>query len=69
MNKRKLAALETRRKLLDAAKKIVCEKGMANTSIADITNSCGVACGTFIPILNAKKTSSTPSAARCIKKF
>ena len=47
MNKRKLAALETRRKLLDAAKKIVCEKGMANTSIADITNSCGVACGTF----------------------
>ena len=47
MNKRKLAALETRRKLLDAAKKIVCEKDMANTSIADITNSCGVACGTF----------------------
>ena len=47
MTNRELAALETRRKLLDAAKKIVCEKGMAHTSVAEITKSCGVACGTF----------------------
>lgn len=47
MTKRQMAALETRRKLLDAAKKIVCEKGMVNTSVAEITKACGVASGTF----------------------
>ena len=47
MTKRQMAALETRRKLLDAAKKIVCEKGMVNTSVAEIPKACGVASGTF----------------------
>lgn len=47
MTKRQMAALETRRKLLDAAKKIVCKKGMVNTSVAEITKACGVASGTF----------------------
>ena len=47
MTNRQMAALETRRKLLDAAKKIVCEKGMVNTSVAEITKACGVASGTF----------------------
>lgn len=47
MTNRQVAALETRRKLLDAAKKIVCEKGLVNTSVAEITKACGVASGTF----------------------
>ena len=47
MTNRQMAALEKRRKLLDAAKKIVCEKGMVNTSVAEITKACGVASGTF----------------------
>lgn len=47
MTNRQMAALETRRKLLDAAKKIVCEKRMVNTSVAEITKACGVASGTF----------------------
>lgn len=47
MTNRQMAALETRRKLLDAAKKLVCEKGLVNTSVAEITKACGVASGTF----------------------
>ena len=47
MTNRQMAALETRRKLLDAAKKIVCEKGMVNTAVAEITKACGVASGTL----------------------
>ncbi len=47
MTNRQLAALETKRKLLEAAKKIVCEKGLINTSIKEITKACGVSSGTF----------------------
>ena len=47
MTNRQLAALETRKKLLEAAKKIVSEKGLINTSIEEITKACGVSNGTF----------------------
>ena len=47
MTNRQLAALETKKKLMEAAKELVCEKGLANTSIAEITKKCGVANGTF----------------------
>ena len=47
MTNRQLAALETKRKLLETAKKIVGEKGLVNTSIEEITKACGVSwsCG------------------------
>ena len=48
MTNRRLAALETKRKLLEAAKRIVCEKGLVNTSIEEITKACGVSNGTFL---------------------
>ena len=40
MTNRQRAALETKRRLLDAAKAIVCEKGLANTSVEEITKAC-----------------------------
>lgn len=55
MNNRQLAALETKKKLLEAAKKIVCEKGLANTSIAEITRAAGVANGTFYTYFKRKE--------------
>lgn len=55
MTNRQLAALETRRKLLEAAKKIVCEKGLINTSIEEITKACGVSNGTFYTYFKRKE--------------
>ncbi len=56
MTNRLIAALETRRKLLETAKKLVCEKGLVNTSIEEITKACGVSNGTFYTYSNARKT-------------
>lgn len=47
MTNRQLAALETKQKLMDAAKKIICEKGLVNTSISEITKAAGVSNGSF----------------------
>lgn len=55
MTNRQLAALETKKKLLEAAKNIVCEKGLLNTSIEEITNACGVANGTFYTYFKRKE--------------
>ena len=55
MTNRQLAALETRRKLLEAAKKLVCEKGLVNTSIEEITKTCGVSNGTFYTYFKRKE--------------
>lgn len=55
MTNRQLAALETRRKLLEAAKKLVCEKGLVNTSIEEITKACGVSNGTFYTYFKRKE--------------
>lgn len=55
MTNRQLAALETRKKLLEAAKEIICEKGLVNTSISEITNACGVANGTFYTYFKRKE--------------
>lgn len=57
MTNRQLAALETKRKLMEAAKELISKKGLANTSIAEIIKKCGVPTGLFTPILNRKKTS------------
>ena len=55
MNSRQHAALETRRKLLEAAKSIICEKGLVNTSIEEITKTCGVSNGTFYTYFKRKE--------------
>lgn len=55
MTNRQLAAQETRRRLLEAAKKIICEKGLANTSIAEITKASGVSNGTFYTYFKRKE--------------
>ncbi len=55
MTNRQIAALETRRKLLEAAKKLVCEKGLAGTSIEEITKACGVSNGTFYTYFKRKE--------------
>ena len=55
MTNRQIAALETRHKLLDAAKKLICEKGLVNTSIEEITKACGVSNGTFYTYFKRKE--------------
>ena len=55
MTNRQLAALETKKKLLHAAKEIICEKGLANVSVAEITKKCGVANGTFYTYFKRKE--------------
>lgn len=55
MTNRQRAALETRRKLLEAAKTIICDKGLVNTSIEEITRACGVSSGTFYTYFKRKE--------------
>ena len=55
MTNRQLAAMETRKKLLEAAKKIISEKGLINTSIEEITKACGVSNGTFYTYFKRKE--------------
>ena len=52
---RQLAARETRKKLVDAAKRIISEKGLSNTSVDEITEACGVAKGTFYTYFKRKE--------------
>ena len=60
MTNRQLAALETKKKLLHAAKEIICEKGLANVSVAEITKKCGVANGTFYTYFKRKRFWTKP---------
>lgn len=55
MTNRQLAALETKKKLLDTAKRIIYEKGLVNTSVAEITKACGVSNGTFYTYFKRKE--------------
>lgn len=55
MTKRQLAAQETRKKLLEIAKHIICEKGLVNTSIGEITKASGVSNGTFYTYFKRKE--------------
>ncbi len=55
MTNRQMAALETRKRLVDAAKGIISEKGLANTSINEITDACGVSKGTFYTYFKRKE--------------
>lgn len=55
MTNRQLAALETKKKLLEAGKRLICEKGLANTSVEEITRTCGVSKGTFYTYFKRKE--------------
>ncbi len=55
MTNRKIAALETKRKLMETAEAIIREKGLVNTSIEEITKACGVSNGTFYTYFKRKE--------------
>lgn len=55
MNKRRQAAEETKKKIVDAAEKLIAEKGFDNVSVDDITSFCGVAKGTFYVYFKRKE--------------
>ena len=55
MTKRQEAALETRRRLMEAARKIICERGLAGTQVEEITRMCGVSKGTFYTYFKRKE--------------
>lgn len=55
MTNRQLAAQETRRKLIEASKRIICEKGLDNTSVEEITAAAGVSKGTFYTYFKQKE--------------
>ena len=55
MTNRQLAAIETKKKLIEAAKNIICEKGLINTSVEEITKACGVSNGTFYTYFKRKE--------------
>ena len=55
MTNRQMEALETRRKLLEAGKRIMTEKGMSNTCVEEITKAAGVSKGTFYTYFRRKE--------------
>ena len=55
MTNRKKAALETRRRLIVAARKIVCKRDFAEVSVADIAKEAGVAVGSFYVYFKRKE--------------
>ncbi len=55
MTNRQLAAAETRKKLVDTAKAIICDKGLTNTSVEEMTEACGVSKGTFYTYFKRKE--------------
>ena len=54
MTKRQEKALETKEKLIEAARKVIVDKGYKETSIEDITKVAGVATGTFYTYFKTK---------------
>ena len=55
MTNRQKAALETRKKLIEAARQIVSERGLAGTQVEEITKLCGVSKGTFYTYFKRKE--------------
>jgi AcrR family transcriptional regulator len=55
MGKRQIAALETRRRIIAAAEKLIREKGFENVGVSDITDEAGVAKGSFYTYFRRKE--------------
>lgn len=54
LTKRQQQAIETRKKLLDTAMRLISERGFDAVSVSDITSECGVASGTFYLYFKSK---------------
>ncbi len=52
---RQKRALETRHKIVEAAKKVIAEKGFKNVSVEDIVKEAGVATGSFYTYFKRKE--------------
>ena len=55
MNSRQKAARETRQKLLKTGKLLICQKGLDNISVEEITRAAGVSKGTFYTYFKRKE--------------
>lgn len=55
MTNRQLAAQQTKKKLMEACKELITKKGLAATSVDEITEACGVAKGTFYTYFKRKE--------------
>ena len=55
MTNRQAAAAETRKRLVAAAKDLICTKGLVNVSVEEITQACGVSKGTFYTYFKRKE--------------
>lgn len=55
MTGRQLAAQETKKKILAAAKRLIGERGLADVSVEEITEACGVAKGTYYTYFKKKE--------------
>ena len=55
MTNRQAAAAETRKRLVDVAKNLICTKGLVNVSVEEITQACGVSKGTFYTYFKRKE--------------
>lgn len=55
MTNRQLAAQQTRKKIINAAKALIAEKGFENTSIDDIAKKAGVSTGSFYTYFKKKE--------------
>ena len=55
MTGRQLAAQETKKKILAAAKRLIGERGLADVSVEEITEACGVAKGTYYTYFKKKQ--------------
>lgn len=55
MTTRQQTAAKTRARLMEAAKQLICEKGLAGTSVDEITERCGVSKGTFYTYFKRKE--------------
>lgn len=55
MNKREISAIETRKKILEAAKELLKTKGFNSINVLDITKEAGVAKGSFYTYFKRKE--------------
>ena len=55
MTSRQIAALATKKKLLDAGSKIIAEKGLSQATVDEITALAGVSKGTFYTYFKKKE--------------
>ena len=55
LTKRQKSALETRKKLLEKAREIVCQRGLCHVTVEELTAACGVAKGTFYTYFRQKE--------------